>query len=157
MKKKKMLASGATTAKSHKTTIAQMAAHVEKLVKEHKLKTKGSNRGGRAWHKSKTISIPPVKSLVTYLLALHEIAHVVYPKAHNGTRLEKEYRAWQWTLAHSLVRKLTPQACRGIHDRLNSYVEWAKNRQHRKVPPKLPAEDHSIWKLLAQLERVAAK
>jgi len=135
-------------------SVKEMADHVKKLLAEYKLTLK-DGREGRAWHRTKTVRLSPVKSVVTYLVALHEIGHVVYPKAHNGTRLDKEYHAWQWALGRSIVRTLTPQAARTIHKSLYSYVRWARSRQHRKVPPKIPGEKHHLWKLLKLLEAVA--
>ena len=37
---------------------------------------------------------------------------------------------------------------RSISRRLEGYLRWAQNRQHRRVPPRIPSREHPFWSLL---------
>mgnify|MGYP007079508835 CR=1 FL=1 len=50
--------------------------HVRELCLTHRI-TVISHRSGRAWRKRRVIGIRPVKSSVTYAVALHEIGHIL--------------------------------------------------------------------------------
>ena len=84
---------------------------------------------------------------VSYFIALHEIGHLVGP-GRSAPRLEAEANAWLWALAHSAVEP-TPATRRSIARRLRGYLEWAQNRQYRRVPPRIPPREHAFWDLLA--------
>jgi hypothetical protein len=42
----------------------------------------------------------------------------------------------------------TQATLRSISKRLRGYLEWARNRQYRRVPPRIPERDHPFWSLL---------
>jgi hypothetical protein len=137
-------------------TPAELDTHVDRLCAEHGItREHGGRRGtafrrGPAGRRTPHIRIPPVKSQVTYAVALHEIGHLVGP-GRSGTRLEKEAAAWRWALATSIV-KLSDATRRSAGRRLRSYVTWAELRQHRRTPPVLPARGSPFWSFLAYLE-----
>jgi hypothetical protein len=37
---------------------------------------------------------------------------------------------------------------RSIARRLQGYLEWAQNRQYRRIPPRIPPRQHIFWTLL---------
>ncbi|HEY3191403.1 MAG TPA: hypothetical protein VGJ61_01365 [Solirubrobacterales bacterium] len=126
-----------------------MEAHVDDLCRGHGIDLVGSSSRGRAirWRGGRLeISIPPIRGQVSYLIALHEIGHLV-GRGRSAPRLESEANAWVWALEHSVVEP-TPATRRSISSRLRGYLEWARNRQHRRVPPRIPARDHPFWALL---------
>jgi hypothetical protein len=137
-------------------TPAELDAHVDRLCVEHGITRENGGRRGTAYRRGPAgrraphIRIPPVKSQVTYAVALHEIGHLVGP-GRSGTRLEKEAAAWRWALANSIV-ELSDATRRSAGRRLRSYVTWAELRQHRRTPPVLPALGSPFWSLLAYLE-----
>lgn len=127
-----------------------MEAHVEDLCREHGIEPVGASTRGRAirWRGGRLeISIPPIRGQVSYFIALHEIGHLVGP-GRSAPRLESEANAWLFALEHSVVEP-TPATLRSISKRLRGYLEWARNRQHRRVPPRIPPRDHAFWRLLA--------
>ena len=134
----------------------ELDAHIDRLCAEYGVeRLAGGRRGiafrhGLAGRRTRCIRIPPVKSQVTYAVALHEIGHLVGP-GRSGTRLEKEAAAWRWALAKSAV-ELSDAARWSAGRRLRSYVLWAENRQHRKTPPRIPPPESAFWSVLAQLE-----
>ena len=145
-----------TRLQNDRLTASDLDAHVDRLCLEHGVERLTGTRHGVAFHvgpagrRRPCIRIPPVKSQVTYAIALHELGHLV-GRGRSGTRLEKEAAAWRWALANSVV-ELNETARRSAGRRLRSYVRWAETRQHRKRPPRLPGADSSFWSLLAELE-----
>jgi hypothetical protein len=126
-----------------------MVAHVEDLCREHGIELVGASARGRAirWRGGKLeISIPPIRGQVSYFIALHEIGHLV-GKGRSAPRLESEANAWLWALQNSAVEP-TPATRRSISRRLRGYLEWARNRQHRRVPPRIPPRGHPFWELI---------
>jgi hypothetical protein len=126
-----------------------MEAHIEDLCREYDIELGGASSRGRAirWRGGRLeISIPPIRGQVSYFIALHEVGHLV-GKGRSAPRLESEANAWLFALEHSVVEP-TPATKRSISRRLNGYLAWARNRQHRRIPPRIPARDHAFWALL---------
>jgi hypothetical protein len=127
-----------------------MEAHIEDLCRQNGIELVGSSARGRAirWRGGRLeISIPPIRGQVSYFIALHEIGHLV-GRGRSAPRLESEANAWLFALEHAVVEP-TPATLRSISKRLRGYLEWARNRQHRRVPPRIPPRDHAFWWLLA--------
>ncbi|HEX2359495.1 MAG TPA: hypothetical protein VHH72_06735 [Solirubrobacterales bacterium] len=137
--------------------VALMEAHVEELCAQHGIELAGSSSRGRAirWRGGRLeIAIPPIKGQVSYYIALHEIGHLV-GRGRSAPRLEAEANAWLWALDQSAVEP-TEATLRSISNRLQGYLAWAQNRQHRRVPPRIPPRDHPFWALLTLGQRQAA-
>jgi hypothetical protein len=136
-------------------TPAELDAHIGWLCDVHGIERRDGRRGlayrrGPAGRRRPGIRIPPIRSQITYAVALHEIGHLIGP-GRSGTRLEKEAAAWRWALANSMV-ELSDHARRSAGRRLRSYVIWAEHRQHRTRPPRIPPAASPFWALLAELE-----
>jgi hypothetical protein len=135
-------------------TAKQMAAHVAAVCKENRIVIGSHSRGGRAWrvprgaptdHRGR-INIRPVKSAVTYAVALHEIGHVL-GKWQSRPRLESEAGAWLW--ARENARCWTPRMDATMRKAMDSYLAWARARQDRKHGrPVLPPSHHAFWLLI---------
>lgn len=126
-----------------------METHIEDLCRGYGIGLSGSSARGRAirWRGGKLeISIPPIRGQVSYFIALHEIGHLV-GKGRSAPRLESEANAWLFALEQSVVEP-TSATKRSISRRLEGYLAWARNRQHRRVPPRIPPRDHPFWALL---------
>jgi hypothetical protein len=126
-----------------------MEAHIEDLCREYGIELAGASSRGRAirWRGGKLeISIPPIRGQVSYFIALHEIGHLV-GRGRSAPRLEAEANAWLWALDHSIVEP-TQATLRSISRRLRGYLDWARNRQYRRVPPRIPSREHPFWSLL---------
>jgi hypothetical protein len=126
-----------------------MEAHVEELCRDHGIELVGASSRGRAirWRGGKLeISIPPIRGQVSYFIALHEIGHLV-GRGRSAPRLESEANAWLWALDNSVVEP-TPATLRSISRRLRGYLDWARSRQYRRVPPRIPPREHPFWSLL---------
>lgn len=142
---------------SHKARLALLAAHVEQLADAHGVGVvwqAAVSRGGRATRvrhrqakrRRAWITVRPVKTQWTYLIALHELGHLV-GRGRSAPRLEAEANAWKWALANT-AEEPTPANRRRIVKALESYLRWAELRQHRQVPPRIPPRDHDFWRLL---------
>lgn len=118
---------------------ARLAEHVEALVREHRVWLRGSNRRGRAWRSLRMMSIPEVRGQVSYMLALHELGHLLAPGHTTLTRLQQEAQAWQWALDNAICEP-TPTTGRAMYRRLTSYlrnyvaVNLRNGREVRKIP-----------------------
>lgn len=127
-----------------------MQDHIEELCDEYGIEMNGNSRRGRAvrWRGGRReISVLPIRGQVSYFIALHELGHLVGP-GRSAPRLESEANAWLWALSVAAVEP-TPATRRSIVRKLGSYLEWARNRQYRRVPPRIPERDHVFWQLLA--------
>ena len=134
-----------------------MDSHIAQLCAEHRIELTGGSSRGRAirWRGGRLeISIPEIRGQVSYFIALHEIGHLV-GRGRSAPRLEAEANAWLWALERAAV-KPTDATLRSISKRLYGYLEWARNRQHRRVPPRIPPRDHAFWSLLSLVEERAA-
>ena len=103
--------------------------HIEYLIKTHNIIVKSHSSGGRSWRKKRTIAIRPVKTSITYAIALHEIGHILgtYPKL----RLEKELAAWSWAKENSIEWTMSMQ---NVMDRcMKSYIDKAKRGKLKMI------------------------
>ncbi len=138
---------------------SDLDAHVSELCVQHGIhRADGRGRavsiravhaGGRVERRLE-IRVPAVRGQVTYLVALHEIGHLV-GDGRSGRRLEKEAAAWRFALRESLVEP-TAATRRRVGRRLRSYVTWAEQRRRRRNPPHIPSAGDPFWALLAWLE-----
>ena len=111
------------------TTSQEMAAHITRICRRAKITVSTASARGRAWRKSSRIAIRPVKSDITYAIALHELGHVL--GVQTGKTLDKEVQAWQWARKHALV--WTDAMTQKEQASLASYVRWA-NRKPNSTP-----------------------
>ena len=117
-----------------------LAAHIARICKIEDITVISHSRGGRGWKKIRRVAIRPVKSEITYAIALHEIGHVIGPR-QSGNRLDQEVGAWEYAIANALV--WTPTMTAKMIQCLVSYLRWAERHKQMKVPP----PDHPIHAL----------
>lgn len=126
----------------------RMAAHVDRLAARHNIRIGSHSRGGRASPLERQIDIRPVRSTVTYAIALHEIGHVV-GRGRSGPRLESEAAVWRWAIRNALPGTVDHVFAAKVRESLASYRDWAVRRGQGPGCPKLPAHDHTFWTLLS--------
>ncbi len=107
------------------------AAHITRLCKIEDIAVESHSRGGRAYRRDRRIKIRPVKSAITYAIALHEIGHILGPR-QSGTRLDKEVGAWEWAQEHAL--EWTDAMTGKMRDCLQSYLRKVKRSPHMRQP-----------------------
>jgi hypothetical protein len=142
-----------TASSPRKPGVAALEAHIAELCEQHGIELAGASRRGRAtrWRGGRLeISIPEIRGQVSYFIALHEIGHLV-GRGRSAPRLEAEANAWLWALRNAAVEP-TAATRRSISRRLQGYLEWAQNRQYRRVPPRIPPPEHPFWGLLGEGE-----
>ena len=126
-------------------TREEMVEHIDELCTDHGITVGAHSRGGRAWKRGKRIDIKPVKTGITYAVALHELGHILGPW-QSKPRLYSEAGAWVW--AKDNAKEWTPQMEAKMAKCLHSYFAWATNRQHRTSGrPRFPERDHAFWEL----------
>jgi hypothetical protein len=101
------------------------AQHVERIIASHGLTVTAHSRGGRANRRRKTIAIRPVKTAITYAVALHELGHVLGKSAAH--RLDREANAWKWAKENAIEwtgpMETKMRAC------LLSYQQWQSRKE----------------------------
>jgi hypothetical protein len=120
------------------------AQHVAKLCREnHIIVIEKIGSRGRAFPKRHTVRIPPVKTDVTYALALHEIGHILGEQPKG--RLAREAAAWRWAMdaaeSWSAAMHGKMKHCLGF------YASWSYRREERGGTVKASSE---FWKLYRQ-------
>jgi hypothetical protein len=123
-------------------TPEDMRLHVAAICKDEGIRVLPHSRGGRASKEARIIAIRPVKSAITYAVALHELGHVLGPW-QSQPRLYAEAGAWKW--AKEVAGVWTPSMEAKMSKSLHSYVLWAERRAPRV---KLPEDGHEFWMLL---------
>jgi hypothetical protein len=128
-----------------------LAQHVESLCAQHDIQiVERRSYGGVAFKRQRIISIRPVKTQRTYIVALHEIGHIV-GRNRSGTRLEQEAAAWDFVISHSIV-PLSAGTYGQMLKYLNSYLVRAC-RTRRMV---VPQPEHRFWSTYALIQSRAA-
>lgn len=118
------------------------ARHIERICKIEDIEVVSHSSGGRAWRKSRRIAIRPVKSAITYAVAMHEIGHILGPR-QSGCRMDKEVGAWEWAQANAVEWTAPMDAT--MRRALRTYLAWAA----RSKQAKRPATDHPIHAMAA--------
>jgi len=117
------------------------AEHVDNLTSSHGISVewKEGYFRGRAWRKQRKIKIAPVKTAVTYAIALHEIGHVV--GRQSGRRIDLEVQAWEWAEENSLewTEPMIIKAAKCVA----SYLKMCQRHSSMALPP----ADHPAWRI----------
>lgn len=105
------------------------------------------SRGRRA-----CVVVPPVRGQVSYLVALHELGHVLSRGNASLRQLEREADAWRFALRHSLVEPSAATA-RSLLRSLDSYLRRAQARARRgdRIRAVIPGPESDYWQLRAEL------
>lgn len=102
------------------------AAHVARICKIEDIEVVSHSSG-------------PVKTAITYAVAMHEIGHILGPhQTGKNTRLDKEVGAWEWAQQHAIEWTDAMTATRARL--LKTYLDWAA----RSKQAKRPTSDHPI-------------
>lgn len=121
--------------------MTELQDHIKRLVIDNQIscRWKRSGYGGRAWRQARIVYLPPIKSPITYAVALHEIGHIVGP--NPGRRLEKEAAAWLWAKNNAIMwnAAMAKKAAKSIQ----TYLNWCERKKGAWVPPK----DHVSWEI----------
>lgn len=119
----------------------QRNAHVESLARAHNVRLcPSSRRHAQALVRSRLAAIPrPIRSSKDYIVALHELGHVVCGKdgldcwvpawmdGSEGTLVD-ETRAWRWAFQHALPELMTPAAERYAKRCFWTYIPGSEKR-----------------------------
>jgi len=120
----------------------ELAQHIQRLCDQHGVDiVERKSRGAWARKRGRTISIRPVKTERTYIIALHEIGHIV-GRNRSARRLEQEAAAWDFVLEQSIV-PLSDASYAFILRCLDSYLRQAAHSRRSIV---IPEKGHRFWK-----------
>jgi len=131
------------------STVAEYAAHVERLARELGVTVDdgyAGGRGGVAQFKRATVRIRPVKSAVTYAMALHELGHFgVGSISRKVGRLSEEGAAWRWAMSHAL--EWTDAMDAKMRKSITSYFRGYDRKYFRGQNIRWPEGDDPVWLL----------
>jgi CRISPR/Cas system-associated endonuclease Cas3-HD len=116
--------------------------HIQRICKVEDIAIESHSRGGRAYRRQRRIKIRPIKSAITYAVALHEIGHILGPR-QNGTRLDKEVGAWEWAEANAIEWTDAMSAKRAAC--LRSYLK----KVERSPRMRKPTAHHPIYAMVS--------
>jgi hypothetical protein len=77
---------------------------------------------GVAWRKTRKIRVPRLDTYRAYLVALHEISHIIFPRP--ALKFDREVIAWKG--ARKLARLWTDEANTVMRACLGSYIRYYK-------------------------------
>jgi hypothetical protein len=121
----------------------ELVQHIQRLCERHGIEiVERRSRGGWARKRGRTISIKPVKTERMYIIALHEIGHIIGPN-RSGQRLEQETAAWDFVLEQSIVT-LSDGSYAFMLGCLDGYLHRATHSRRAMV---IPEQGHRFWKL----------
>ena len=83
----------------------EMQRHIQHMINKHGLVTSQCNRPSQAWasRELEEICIPPIKSAISYAVALHEIGHIQGRYQTSRHSLVRELAAWRWARQQALT------------------------------------------------------
>jgi hypothetical protein len=102
--------------------IESTRGHVERLCLEHGINCFTIQRGGYALHEIREIHLPPIRSPVTYAVALHEVGHCLGRHQQSKHLMIREGWAWRWARSHALC--WTP----AMERKARKSLEWYEPR-----------------------------
>ena len=127
----------------------ELTDHIQRLCRQHDVHISERKAGGGwARKRARTISIRPVKTERTYIIALHEIGHII-GNNRSGRRLEQEAAAWDFVLEQATL-PLSHASYAFMLRCLNSYLHRAISARRRMV---IPEKGHRFWKTYRAIAR----
>ena len=135
------------------------AEHVSSLATQHNVfvivETSLPPDGGAAFGPLRTIIIAPVIDETTYMVAMHELGHLIAPGGLGGTAsnnlalsmcalMDQEDAAWTWARAHAMIWT----------DLMEHWAQWARETYRQTLESAVkqtyvrpaPAKKLSEWK-----------
>jgi hypothetical protein len=111
-----------------RVTVVMMRRHIEALVAAHVprdvpvTRCDGIRSARTVWRRDKLLAIwlPPVKSAVSYAVALHELGHICGRYRHSRKLMTRERAAWRWAERNALIWTKRMTYCKG-----NSLIWYA--------------------------------
>jgi hypothetical protein len=84
---------------------SQMRDHVQELCAKHQLAWYPCKRTAqaKALRDCDEFFAPPIRSVITYAVALHEIGHLLGRHQHSRMVMVREDWAWRWARASALI------------------------------------------------------
>jgi hypothetical protein len=143
-------------------TVADMAVHIDQLAAEHDVAVTWRDSGSNAYTDQRRIAIRPVRSEVTYAVALHELGHILAEggRGRFWMDLDAEVCAWEWALRNADT--VGPRFRAAVRRGLQSHYDWMLCKRDciprtlsfqaylaaRNGLPSLPPSDSRFWPLL---------
>jgi hypothetical protein len=85
------------------TEVHDLQAHVERLCQEHNILWRADREdSARAFRDTREIHTPPIRSVVTYGIALYEIGHFLGRYQDSKRGWIREVYAWIWARQNAL-------------------------------------------------------
>src|SRR6476660_10418423 len=91
--------------KFSRPSVADMAQHVADLCAKDDIFIEWRHCSRHSWcsPESKFIHIAPIKSVISYATALHEIGHIKGRYQHSRREIVRERWAWEWARRNAIT------------------------------------------------------
>lgn len=136
--------------------------HIEKLLRVHEIHeyrvesidlARATVNG--IW---RTIHIPKVTDSLTYIVALHEIGHILTHRENAG-KLVRESRAWEWAI-DNIECDVDPEVWKEAYRSLFNYISQVfhairKGWQDLYRGCNMPPQESIVWMIAATLRGLA--
>lgn len=127
------------------------AAHVEELIKTHKLRVEWLAKGAHILEvrvdPDRVLHLFRVTNARTYALALHEIGHVVTRTLYQPV-LFKEAAAWHWAKSNALRWTASMQIVLKVGLRSHVVRALSDCQQLKSAQMLVPDKSHVFWQLV---------
>ena len=124
-------------------SVSEMDKHVQLIADENQIVIHCSlNRLSRSYsiRVSEEIYIAPIRSVLSYAVALHELGHQLGPHQSSLSVLVRERAAWRWAKRNALLWSPRMQA------RAEASIQWYE-KNYREIDKRqrsyLEVDDHS--------------
>lgn len=125
---------------------SQKSQHIDQLLTDYKIDVKWRDwwwdELGLAALNDRQVIIRPIRSFKTYVIALHEIGHLVGANKYDSC-LEQEAQAWMWAARNSIIWSLRKHTY--MQEMLMSHKAFAMNDKRFKIPGDGSAFDYMMY------------
>jgi hypothetical protein len=109
--------------------IEALREHVMWLLEEYQITYSWHHRNAYALHSCDEVVIKPIRSPISYAIALHEIGHIRGRFQCSRRVLVRERFAWRWARANAIVWTPQMEQCAG-----KSLAGYEERIRERKIP-----------------------
>jgi hypothetical protein len=131
-------------------TIADLTAHIYELAEKYRIEIRWGEDRHNAWAAPDLVMTPQIRYDIDYLVALHEVGHVVLQMEgqhpdwefyDEWSEVEEEAQVWRWALDNTII-PISPEMLRQAKWDLGTYYEHATQTFGKPREPEEVGENY---------------
>jgi 8-oxo-dGTP diphosphatase len=150
---------GKTAALVDEETAADLTQHVLDIADQYQIEVAWKDERAHAWALIDKIETPIIRYDIDYLVALHELGHIVIEKTSPAwhehydewSEVEEEAQVWRWAIDNSII-PLSAEMIRQAKWDLGTYYDHATDTHGKPRPPEEVGENYN-WMLNFQTKK----